>query len=83
MLVATFNNETGLIEVDNPIYYDEEEDIYWAVNHIESENYPLNPATNPVYRLPSLSGETIGDKLTEIGVSWRYVGNPLLLMKFF
>lgn len=69
MLVATFDEE-GYVKDDNPLYFYEGE--YYAVNHIESVNPPLNKKTKPEYRLPSLNYRTIGDILTDHGISWRW-----------
>jgi hypothetical protein len=66
-LVATFNPVTGYIENDGPISPE-----FLAVNHIESMNPPLNPRTPPLFRLPSQNHTTIGDLLSNAGVSWRY-----------
>jgi len=74
-MVATFNNVTGFVEGDNPVFHNLTDGIYWAVNHIEPINPPLNPRnTYPLYaRLPSQSHRTIGDSLSELGVSWRHL----------
>jgi phospholipase C len=66
-LVATFDSSGGLIK-DGAVTPDG-----YAVNTIQSSFQPHDPKiTNPALLLPPQSMPTIGDRLSEKGVSWAW-----------
>lgn len=65
-LIATFDAD-GFILHDGPVTPD-----YFAVNHMESRNPPLNNQSLPSHRVPSQNHTTVGDLLSNANVQWRW-----------